>query len=407
MLDELRDLGAREATGELICASDTSEVHIYLHRGRVAWATTSTAPFEFARYIRDNCSIDAETLRTVVEACRHERLPLGETLIQWGLVTLRDVENAVRRQVAGAISSLTGLTAPRHLFLRRPHFAQYNPALTLPLADVLPLGAPPAAPPLSDGERDDHGSADLLQRVEGARWVMVVRSGRVVEVAPHDVVAAAPEGVERAFATGAEVVAIRSPRGSLIGLRSSPETFLLCALETDAAFGGAVTRLTSLLEERTPPSPGSRPTPSDEDSDDEPIVFGERHRREAIEMRLMLGRASEILGAIMLDEHGRELSGACRMPMTRATCSALALRRRALLAPFEAEHAPSWMGMARRSVGTLESDGWCFGAELSGPGGPVVWLFTSRSAAQGLGWACLFALIRSLKALDQHTEVPQ
>ena len=38
-LTELRELAQRAETGEFICATSALEVHVYLQRGRIAWAT--------------------------------------------------------------------------------------------------------------------------------------------------------------------------------------------------------------------------------------------------------------------------------------------------------------------------------------------------------------------------------
>ena len=48
-----------------------------------------------------------------------------------------------------------------------------------------------------------------------------------------------------------------------------------------------------------------------------------------------------------------------------------------------------------RSMVTEEPDHWCFGAELD-VGQSTLWLFVERRESQGLGWAYLASLSRSL-----------
>ena len=76
----LSDLVACEASGELICVSDKFEVHVYFQRGRIAWATDSTRPLAFTRYLLETAKIDPEIFREILESCRREKRPLGETL---------------------------------------------------------------------------------------------------------------------------------------------------------------------------------------------------------------------------------------------------------------------------------------------------------------------------------------
>lgn len=74
----LVELSEARMSGELICASDEAEVHVYLQHGRIAWATDSTHPFAFTRRLREITAIENDTLREILEACKRERRPLGQ-----------------------------------------------------------------------------------------------------------------------------------------------------------------------------------------------------------------------------------------------------------------------------------------------------------------------------------------
>jgi len=57
------------------------------------------------------------------------------------------------------------------------------------------------------------------------------------------------------------------------------------------------------------------------------------------------------------------------------------------------------MTASGRTVVTGERSVWAFGAELLAVPNRTVWLFVTRSSSQGIGWACLTSLCRSLSGL--------
>src|SRR5262245_25437261 len=99
VLDRIAALASQNASGELICASDSVEVHVFLQRGRIAWATDSTRPLAFTRHLLQTAQIDVEVFREILESCRREKRPLGETLIAWGVATREEVRDALRHQI--------------------------------------------------------------------------------------------------------------------------------------------------------------------------------------------------------------------------------------------------------------------------------------------------------------------
>lgn len=56
------------------------------------------------------------------------------------------------------------------------------------------------------------------------------------------------------------------------------------------------------------------------------------------------------------------------------------------------------MGFFLRELVTGERTCWCFGAELDPSTGHTLWLFLDRRTSQGLGWAYLSALARTLRS---------
>ena len=105
-LRTLASLVSEQASGEFISASKGAEVHVYLQRGRIAWATDSGHPFAFTRYLQTSAAIDADGFRDILESCKREKRPFGETLVAWGLVTSNEIRAALHHQLELALASL-------------------------------------------------------------------------------------------------------------------------------------------------------------------------------------------------------------------------------------------------------------------------------------------------------------
>lgn len=86
-LDELRMHAEHGSSGEFIYAAEKQEIHVYMQRGRLAWAVDSSTPLSFVRAISDRCGASASDLQQALETARVERRSLGETLTQWKLAT--------------------------------------------------------------------------------------------------------------------------------------------------------------------------------------------------------------------------------------------------------------------------------------------------------------------------------
>jgi len=414
-LAELLDLAARGGTGEFICAAAAVEIHVYLQRGRVAWATSSTHPFEFARYIREHNKVDDTTFRHVVEECRRDKLPLGETLVAWELLTWDDVNAALRHQVRLALATLSQCADARTMFLERKKYTEYNQELTIELASVLASSQVPprrtsgqvarvsTQPPSAPGF-----AHQILDSLEGAAWVELLEAERVIDAAP---IAAASARVPAALVRttlddDADFVAIRSARGSVLGARlTQPTRSLWCTLAADSTFGAAVSTLSSLSV--VAPHPCEPPR----SSEGRAWEVGDNASPEASEMRVVLGRAREVLAAIVLSPHGHPVVGIGRGGMDEG-CLDLLRRRAAVFNASTLDEGSrvddeqntgtrmAALGFSLRTLVTGERSFWCFGAELCDPGGQTLWVLTDRNASQGLGWACLTALARGLTRVE-------
>lgn len=241
-------------SGELICASDEAEVHVYLQHGRIAWATDSTHPFAFTRRLREITAIENDTLREILEACKRERRPLGETLVSWGAASREEVREALRHQVSLALevilTSSSGVT--QSIFLDRTRqFAQYDASLTFDLAD---LRRASSVLPSSQQKRTRSGLArDLMQRF-GALWVAVFDRMSLVEGEP-DTSDLPPLDVPiQAVLGGSSIVIVRELSGTLAGASLGGGGTVWCELTRGAPLGPVFAALLGLIANRSHPA---------------------------------------------------------------------------------------------------------------------------------------------------------
>lgn len=395
-LDVLRGVVARGACGEFICAASAVEIHVYLQRGRLAWATDSKHPFAFTKQLREVAKIDTETLRHVIEECRQRCLPLGESLVEWGLVPWETVRACLRSQIEQSISLLSEIEEAPTLFLERA-YAEYNEALTFPIDEFVgevrrsPSRPAPAAVKLT---RDERMTSYLRDWVPGISWVEMLEGERVVEAEPETEAPRVPPLLLKAsLLDGADFVAVRSSRGSLLGQSLTGPRSVWCEIAADSTFGAAVSALASLV-------PDARAQGE--------VIFGfrgdawlegEREGATAQELLGFVRRADEVLGAVLLSERdgGTPLVACGFAELDATSCVDLARRR---FRCFGRSRPPSAsengslesVGFPLRTMVTGEARLWCFGAELAST--ESIWLFVDRKNTQGLGWAYLSALAR-------------
>ena len=412
-LSTLKDIASASGTGEFICASAGAEVHVFLQRGRVAWATDSQHPFAFTRHLQQVADIDPDSFRDILDSCRREKRPLGETLVSWGVATWDDVRAALRHQIGLALELLARGGAAQTLFLdRTTQFAQYDSGLTFELEGLLPgppVAPSPPAPPAGEAAPLHAPRADLARRlfelVEGVVWAEVLDGTSVLEAMPslEPPGAPAPSGrfegeiVRRTVLDLAELVAIRTPEGTLAGVGLDAPRSLWCRLTPDATVGAALSALSAYgAQERTTGElgpPMSRGTP---------WVIGEDAAVATTELVDFLGRAPETLAALITDMADGPWSCGAGSGLPPEYAIDLVRRRgRALATPrlFQEPERPDLgadVGFRFRSMLTRERRVWCFGAEIGVTRRHIVWLLLDRRSSQGLGWAYLTSLSRQL-----------
>ncbi len=405
-LDVLFDLIAQEASGELVSVSSNVEVHLYLQSGRVAWATDSSLPFAFIRHLLEHTTLTKETFHEILESCRRDRLPLGETLLAWQVVSLDEIRGALEHQIRGALTTLDASPDGRTIFLsRHREYASYDTRLTFDARELSPRGprskrldrhgAP--ATPLLDRVREQLSEAAWLEALDGHDLIEHLPASALAVVSRVPTIVA-----ERTVLDGADHVALRTARGTLLGTAINvARRSLWCRLRPESAFGIALSALCKVagIDRISTPAPappqGWSKTPVQHTwgSSERPI--------EVDEMRTLMERASEIEG-VLLFENDQPVCGAWRDRIDASLMSDI-VRRRAPVLDVRLSPDPNEVGSDLEDLGyhlnsmvTGEAEAWCFGTELGESPRQSLWIFTDRASAQGLGWAYLTSLARQL-----------
>ncbi|AKU93500.1 hypothetical protein AKJ09_00164 [Labilithrix luteola] len=397
-LETLTELASGHASGELICASSSVEVHVYFQNGRVAWATDSGHPLAFTKKLLEGARVDIDVFREILESCRREKRPLGETLITWGVANREEVRAALKHQIDLATTALLNAGPVQTLFLNRSsQFAAYDSSLTFSLEEL--TGGPRVEAPsvvTSVHERMDRpGLATRLQALVGADWIEVLDGNAVVESLPLPSSASRVSTMlfDATLGDGAELVAIRTGEGTLGGAALAEARSIWCRTSPETTIGALVAGLTSIANDAPP---ASREVALD------PGELWTTASSEEIELlRSFAARIPELRAAFVTDAVAMDhVYGVGRPSISAARTSSLVVARmRALLTAFDAQAARTSPDAARspRRMMTQEPDFLVFAEELVIEHiHRVVWILLDRSSSKGLGWGHASALGRRL-----------
>src|SRR5690606_32633372 len=173
---------------------------------------------------------------------------------------------------------------------------------------------------------------------------------------------------ERTLASGSDFVAVRSARGSVVGLKLNElDRSLWCGLEPDCTFGAIVSALWSVT------AMGDRDEPRGFERE-EVVPWSTRWGSTSLsrEIATFMDRAKEVLGVLVFRrEQTPELVLACGAPgLDQRECVELVKTRmdsllhcRLPLGSTRDDRLSS-IGFYLRTMVTGESKLWCFGAEL-------------------------------------------
>jgi hypothetical protein len=405
-LHALRRHAQDARSGEFICVSDAVEIHVLLQRGRVAWAMDTEHPLAFVRAIQQRCALPVESFRDVVEECRRERQPLGETLIRWGLATREDVLAALEGSIRTTLGLLGSATTGQHVFLERARFLSYDERLTFAIEPLLATSAvfarselpPPSQEHASTPAPAREGRADarrLLNEIVGAVWVAEREGTRTVEHAGH--CPDAPSicaAFESALENGSDFIAVRASDANIIATHIAPEGHRRWGIiSASVNVGAAISALTRHDARREPPTELAPIT-------EQAWRHGPDDATAALDAVMVYRKV--VVGAALLDRDGALVAAVGRQPFAHASVGAMAAARATVFSRLDAGRSASTYGrLALRNKTLASGEGalWCLGAELDGGGS--VWVLTRRDAGLGVAWACLATVTRAAAALDR------
>jgi hypothetical protein len=388
--------------------SSEVEVHVYLQAGRVAWATDSRHSFAFTRYLQAHADLGKEQFREALDECRRSRLPLGETLVAWKLATPDQVREALRHQISCALTELSSLAHGQVVFLERAReYQHYAAELTFALAEFgTELGTQAESAGEVEGERPGRELLrDIRDAVTDVTWTELLDGEAVTHQDPAGSAGRVPvTALNLTLLDGARLVTLRSARGTLVGVSLPSARSLWCRVPVSSTFSAAVSALCAAAGFDAAPHPATTEQPTCGG-----WLMGDHESAVVRELRDFLHRAPEIAAAIVLTPRRPEVFyGVGQGYASKDWCKDVVTRRAPLftLAPgmFSRDPEPGReeleaYGSRNRSLATAEGMYWCLGAELGGHPAASLWIFLSRAATQGLGWAYLNALVRRLEVL--------
>jgi hypothetical protein len=136
------------ASGELVCACEQGESHLYLQRGRVAWANDCKHQRAFTSHLKEHAKVDPAAIEDVVADCRATKRPLGEALVERNLATEAQVRAALRHQIGLALHIGECCNDGTAVFLQRDYDV-YDVRFTFDAAELVAEEGGGASPVMS------------------------------------------------------------------------------------------------------------------------------------------------------------------------------------------------------------------------------------------------------------------
>lgn len=368
-LDALREHLVRESSGELIGATGLVEVHAWLQRGRLAWATTSRSRRTFRQYLSTVCGVSDARLGELFSSCRAERRPLGEGLVESGVATREQVEAGLRQQLATALIDLATLDATQVVLLPR-QWETSEHTLTFSLEDLLRPSTAPTPGPFPLKPPSAGLLSQLTRQLPMLQWCVHTDGVAISAEAPSGCAHAAADvpNLHRAsFVEGADVLVLRRPDDLIIGAQNAHGS-AWGALSLAGPVVRALAAFTAGTLARL----------------HEPLLLGDGLVREGDALEPALLTERECLAIIA--SHDRSVLARTGLDVDRLRRMTAAFAVLVSLLPNAAEVAlRAWPG-------------WWFGAN-TGKNGAMLWLVmeSQASSSPGLAWARLRAMGRQLR----------
>jgi hypothetical protein len=238
--EHLRALAGRGVTGELIACDQIVEVHVFLHRGRVAWGTSNRNSKVLNDYLIDVASLDDDALDEVAAECRRTGARFGETVVAWGLATAEQVSLALRNEITDALAGLTELVGAPTVFL--PRNEVYDERWTFTVDECLE-GVPDVGAGMCLARR-------ITELVPGHHWVAgasprgtFVTEGNVIDARKADFLVPLTDSLTR---TSASEVILRAPGRGVVGRAAGNDQWVYAAFASTSGLGAMSAAMRSL-----------------------------------------------------------------------------------------------------------------------------------------------------------------
>lgn len=380
---ELEALTRRMASGEFIAAAHGCEVHLYLQEGRFAWAYSTKNRGTFRAYLETACGVTPSEFSDIIETCRRERAPLGETLVRLKLASTEQVSRALRQQIAEAIEVLRELgDAPVMFLARDATWRKHDRFLTFTLDAVAThVPHPHPAPPLFDARALADEVREALPSLE---WVAVSDASAVLYEELRGRAFETPPLHCATVAQGAHLVLSRNGSRTIVGVAvGDAAASLWGCLSSGVSLSEALTVFSRFGTQA--PSEAEHPCPEGAPLRDGPLDS----RFDTIAESLM--RDANVWAVISMNRDGTRGATLVRPSVPLDRLVAPLIGRSALLVPQPVDlQSLSVLAMA-------DSRGWWFGAAL---GDSTAWLLACPTLAPGLGIALLRSLAQTLTAVE-------
>ena len=251
--EHLRTLATRGVTGELIACDQIVEVHVFLHRGRVAWGTSNRNSKVLNDYLIDVAGLDDDALDEVTAECRRTGARFGETVVAWGLAQAEQVAAALRAEITDALAGLTELVGAPTVFL--PRNEVYDERWTFTVEECLE-GVPDVGAGMCLARR-------ITELVPGHHWVAgasprgtFVTEGNVGDARKADFLVPLTDSLTR---TSASEVILRAPGRGVVGRAAGNDQWVYAAFASTSGLGAMSAAMRSLgqaapTEERLAPA---------------------------------------------------------------------------------------------------------------------------------------------------------
>lgn len=124
------------AVGELVVRTEDAVCGaVFIERGRICWAYARGLAARLTQLLMAPSGVDAATMEGLYRRCKAERVPLGELLVDYGIVTPEQLHAALLEHTAESLAALPSRCAEGVLCLRAS--GGYSPRFTFSTSELL------------------------------------------------------------------------------------------------------------------------------------------------------------------------------------------------------------------------------------------------------------------------------